>query len=98
MGVPVLASNLPGVEEIATWLPRVRCLSLEADDATWAEAARELTTVGCKEHLRRVARGAFAESPFTIDRSATHHCRIWRGENSEVRRPEVEERAIRRAA
>ena len=32
-GTPVLASDLPGVRDIAARLPRVRCLSLEADNS-----------------------------------------------------------------
>ncbi|NQU23958.1 MAG: glycosyltransferase [Candidatus Nealsonbacteria bacterium] len=77
-GIPVLAADLPGIREIAACLPRVRCLSLDADDATWVEAARELSAdAGCS---RQAARRAFAECPFTIDQSATQHRRLWQDE------------------
>lgn len=37
VGVPVVASDLPGVLEIARQLPAVTALSLDASDKTWAE-------------------------------------------------------------
>lgn len=37
VGVPVVASDLPGVIEIARQLPVVNALSLKASDKTWAE-------------------------------------------------------------
>jgi glycosyltransferase involved in cell wall biosynthesis len=40
-GLPVVASDLPGVHEIARHLGGVKILGLEADDQSWSEAGFE---------------------------------------------------------
>lgn len=76
-GTPVLAADLPGIREIAARLPGVRCLSLGADDATWAEALREISRPPNGDVMRRQIQDAFADSVFVIDECARQHCRIW---------------------
>ena len=76
-GTPVLASDLPGVREIAARLPRVRCLSLEAEDACWARALQEVSATAGEPKARWEARRAFARSAFTMDRCIADYGRIW---------------------
>jgi len=67
-GVPVLASDLPEIREIASQLPSVGCEPLGADDDSWARRASEIieeyTAQGARE---RVAR-AIAGSDFSVVR------------------------------
>jgi len=78
-GVPVIATDLPGVREIADRLSGVRMLSLEADDRQWAEAAAPLLATRRSLASRAEAWRTFAASEFTIDRCARTNCRIWEG-------------------
>lgn len=83
-GTPVLASDLPGVRDIAARLPRVRCLSLDADNTQWAKVLQEMTATASSPFVREVTRRAFTQSIFTIDRCAERHCRIWRSSRTEA--------------
>ncbi len=78
-GTPVLASDLPGVREIAARLPQVRYLPLQADDARWADTLGEMRGGPDAVRSRREAQRSFAQSVFTIRRCAKRHCRIWHG-------------------
>jgi glycosyltransferase involved in cell wall biosynthesis len=78
-GTPVLASDLPGVAEIARHLPRIRRLSLDEPDQSWAEVASELIDQSPDAELRREARQRFAEGVFTMDRYASAMTDIWDG-------------------
>ena len=79
VGTPVLASDLPGTREIAARTPGVECLALDADDTQWAETLLRITACTNDTAARRERREAFAAGPFTIDRCAETHCRIWHG-------------------
>lgn len=74
-GTPVLASDLPGVREIAVHFPTVHRLALEASDLVWAGAAQRLS----REHAggQGSAAEAFSRSVFHIDRCAEAHARVW---------------------
>ena len=77
-GVPVLASDLPGIMEIARHFPSVECLPSSASDEQWAQRAgllpeRRLRTVAAAE----TARAAFAQSPFGIQTCVGLHGQIW---------------------
>lgn len=77
-GTPVLASDLPGVREIAVHLPLVRCLALKADDRQWAQQARELIIDEPQRVTSRVvARRLFAASPFNVRHCSEKLCRVW---------------------
>ncbi len=76
-GTPVLASDLPGVREIAARLPQVRYLPLQADDAQWAEVLGEMPDGSHAKQRRRDARHVFTESDFTIRHCAGGHRRVW---------------------
>lgn len=74
---PVLASDISGVVEIASYLPVVRYLPLKADDHEWARAARSQSAAGKAHGARTIAARAFASSPFTIEKCAASHCMTW---------------------
>lgn len=68
-GIPVLASDLPAVREIAEHFTSVRHLSLEIDDEKWVNIAQELccpteTKGHCGVHPK--AMKEFERSPFNI--------------------------------
>ncbi len=75
----LLASDLPGVIEIAARLPLVHSLPLSANDAEWAGAARKLIADSHMPEARSQAAAAFLGSEFTVDISAKQHCLIWQG-------------------
>lgn len=76
-GVPVLASDLPGVREIACRLPLVRHLPLSAPDAEWAGVALALPAEAERMALRETAPAAFRQSVFHVDRAVDAHRALW---------------------
>jgi glycosyltransferase involved in cell wall biosynthesis len=79
VGTPVVASDLPCLSEIATELPDVQPLPLEADDREWARRIIETAGAGRPEHARPNARRRFSESPFHFSRTLQDMGRVWRG-------------------
>lgn len=78
VGVPVLASDLPGVREIAARLPSVHHLPLGEDDSRWAMRAAGLAE--CRtESSANEARATFDRSVFHIRTAVERHRRLWRG-------------------
>ena len=73
-GIPVLASDLPGVRELAEHLSRIEALSLERADRDWALRAAELASSRhelCVEGL---------PGPFQIETALRHWENIYRRE------------------
>lgn len=64
-GLPVLASDIPGVLEIGRHFPTVRTVSLSESDAVWAEQAR-----AAAQSPREQRRAAFEHTPFALGRAA----------------------------
>ncbi|MGA3317066.1 MAG: glycosyltransferase [Candidatus Korobacteraceae bacterium] len=62
-GLPVLASDLPGINEIARYLPGVRTMSLELSDEKWAIAALDFQSY--RDPGIRTEE-AFSKSPFSM--------------------------------
>ena len=75
VGVPVLASDLPGTRELAAHFPRLTLLPLSAGDDCWAATAVRL--VRAARPSGREAAAAFAESAFTIARTRAAHYEVW---------------------
>ncbi|MEE8452407.1 MAG: glycosyltransferase [Thermoguttaceae bacterium] len=84
VGTPVLATDLPGVRDIATRLPLVRYLSLDELDWQWAAALENLAKTAADAAVREAARRDFRNSVFTIDQCAQRHGRIWEGAAKET--------------
>jgi glycosyltransferase involved in cell wall biosynthesis len=76
-GVPVLATDLGGVREIASRLSLVRYLPLSARDAEWAAVASQLSAEAERVQLRDMAADAFRASVFHLDRAAEAHRLLW---------------------
>ena len=76
-GVPVLASDLSGVREIASRLSLVRYLPLTASDAEWAMVASGLPAEAEQLRLRDTAADAFRGSVFHVDRFVEAHRALW---------------------
>jgi glycosyltransferase involved in cell wall biosynthesis len=75
LGIPVLATDLPGTRELASHFPQLTTLSLAADPETWAAAAVRLIQQGVEP--RRESAERFAKSAFTVARSRETHYEIW---------------------
>jgi glycosyltransferase involved in cell wall biosynthesis len=76
-GVPVLASDLPGVREIAQRLPAVRSLPLSASDDDWAMAAMALLNDVSVHRLAESAADTFRASVFHVDRAVEAYRVLW---------------------
>jgi glycosyltransferase involved in cell wall biosynthesis len=77
-GVPVLASDLPGIIEIARHFPSVECLPCDASDEHWAQRASLLPERRLRNAVAvETARTAFARSPFEIQTCVGLHGQIW---------------------
>lgn len=80
-GLPVVASNLGSVVEIASYLGGVELLSLEESDRRWAEAI-----LGAAEDRRSRPSSpdliSLSSSPFAMDRSIDQLMEIWTGSHA----------------
>jgi glycosyltransferase involved in cell wall biosynthesis len=69
-GIPVLASELPVIEEIARFFPGVARVSLDEPDQVWSDRALRLLASGGGSPGRLADRESrFARSPFSIERA-----------------------------
>jgi glycosyltransferase involved in cell wall biosynthesis len=71
-GVPVVASDLSGIQEIAEIVSQVRCISLAEGDDSWADAAEDALNAAPHDSL-----GELRGTRFDLDLSAEVHARIW---------------------
>src|SRR5690606_31497974 len=78
IGVPVLATDLPGVREIGNRLEGVYFLSLAESDAEWARVALSLPGEAARLRLRERARERFRPSVFHVARAVEAHRALWR--------------------
>jgi glycosyltransferase involved in cell wall biosynthesis len=76
-GLPVLASDLPVLKEIAPYLPSLRLEAIDSDDRTWRAAALEHAVAFAHPATKLSAIRAFQSSPFQIGITANALCRIW---------------------
>jgi glycosyltransferase involved in cell wall biosynthesis len=77
-GLPVLASDLSGVKEIARYFPNVSAFSLGANDDQWASMA--LTAAGDSSSARHSrAEELFAKTPFTMRACVAALSSVWEG-------------------
>jgi glycosyltransferase involved in cell wall biosynthesis len=79
VGIPVVATDLPGVREIASRLALVRCLPLSMRDCEWAATALAMPEEARRIGLRAKAADGFRASVFHIDRAVEAHRRLWSG-------------------
>ncbi len=76
-GTPVLASDLPGVREIAAQCPAVRYLPLDMGDKDWAVTAMTLAADSRDPDKRAAIARAFAAGSLTIRDSVAAHATIY---------------------
>jgi glycosyltransferase involved in cell wall biosynthesis len=77
VGTPVVATRLPGTEEIASFHQHVTLIDASAAPVVWADALERATADRpdlAERHRRHVE---FAAGPFRIERSAAAHVAIW---------------------
>jgi glycosyltransferase involved in cell wall biosynthesis len=73
-GVPVIASNLPGLREIQRASAGVRLVCRDADSLSWVPDTEKALTTGRCGGIRL----AFQRSPFQFDRYVRDFERLWR--------------------
>jgi len=78
-GTPVVASDLPGVDELAGRLAGIHQVGLDEPDSHWAEVVAGVLGRPVAERAREAALRAFEQSEFTVDRCAETYCRLWQG-------------------
>jgi glycosyltransferase involved in cell wall biosynthesis len=74
-GVPVLATRLPGLAELAGQLAGITLLPLAAGPRAWADTALRLATTSADE--RAAISAAIRRSSFTLERYAETWRRMW---------------------
>jgi glycosyltransferase involved in cell wall biosynthesis len=79
VGTPVVATRLPGTEEIASFHQHVTLIETTATPAVWAEALERAAAAADRPDLmeRRRRHVEFAAGPFQIERSAAAHVAVW---------------------
>lgn len=82
-GLPVVASDLPGVREISSWFPGVLPLSLEAGDEEWAGAAVGRLSGNNSRIGRSASVEQFQRSAFGITECVRRMCSVWEGNRPE---------------
>lgn len=79
-GTPVLASDLPGINEIKKHLPMVTCLSLKENNKTWAEQALKISDYWRRtNNLEEKGFQFVKQSVFDIQNTVEQLERIWEG-------------------
>lgn len=73
-GMPVVASSLPSIGEIAERVRTVQCVSLESPNEEWAAAIESAFQA---RHGRAEAARLFAASELTVESLARRTCRVW---------------------
>jgi glycosyltransferase involved in cell wall biosynthesis len=76
IGVPVLASDLPGTRELAAHFPNMTVMPLTDSPQAWADRAVELIQIPNGADPDAVAQ-RFANSPFTLARARESHYQVW---------------------
>jgi glycosyltransferase involved in cell wall biosynthesis len=79
-GLPVLATDLPGVREVAARLRLVNYLPLSESNEQWAAVAVTLPSRAEQIKLRDTAAEAFRASVFHVDRAVEAYRALWRRE------------------
>ena len=78
VGTPVVASDLPGVQEVARYVSGNRILPLTASDEEWACAATELRRSGEEEgEMGETEMFRLRNSPFVIERALEHYREVY---------------------
>jgi glycosyltransferase involved in cell wall biosynthesis len=75
LGIPVLASDLPGTRELARHFPHLSTLPLGETDSAWADAAVRMIQRGPTNASE--AEACLARSPFTLARARSAYLAIW---------------------
>jgi glycosyltransferase involved in cell wall biosynthesis len=79
-GIPVLASGLPGIREIAIHFPYVRCLSLDESDHEWLKAAKYLLYDEYVRGTEAEFTYLFEKSGFDIKECVEKLSNVWNGD------------------
>lgn len=75
LGIPVLASDLPGARELARHFPHLSTLPLSESDSVWADRALRMIRRGPTRATD--AESCLARSPFTLARAREAYLAIW---------------------
>jgi glycosyltransferase involved in cell wall biosynthesis len=83
-GLPVLGSDIAGIQEIARHCTSVRCLPLEGSDVQWVNTAEAMLAISSlRSHDSwRTALADFERGPFSVGRCKRQLCSIWDGSSA----------------
>ncbi len=88
-GLPVLATNLPVISEVANHYQAITPLSLELPASHWADCAGDLLQRHTGASKRTALRAEFRNGPFGIEKCVAQTCAEWtRAHGSGYRRME----------
>jgi len=76
-GTPVLASDIPGVRELAALFPRIHMMDLATSDHDWAGLAERILATKTTPDQRRLALEAFRRTPYDIESCMQAHVLVW---------------------
>ena len=79
-GVPVVASNLQTIQEIAQRLPGIELVSLDASNKSWASRIARPLSIQQPTSTARGPAARVRESVFGIEHHAEAMCSIWDGQ------------------
>src|SRR5262249_11519365 len=75
-GLPVLATDLPGLRELAAQLDGITLLPLDAGPHTWATTALQLATTPTTTRNRITT--TLRHSPYTLAAATTNWTTLWK--------------------
>jgi glycosyltransferase involved in cell wall biosynthesis len=78
-GVPVVASDLPGIREVAGRLSGVHCLSQAMSDERWADAVRQALACPPSRTSRQMSLCDFEQSVFYVGLTLQMVQQVWAG-------------------
>ena len=84
-GLPVVASSIPAVMELAEELPSIRRVKLDQTDRVWAEECEGARVRFGSEVARARTRAGFTASRFTAARAAVEFRELWLGAQRDTR-------------
>ena len=76
-GTPVLASDIPGIQELASVFPCIQMLNLKAPDFKWIQYSEALLNNKPSINERRAALDHFRKSPYNIECCLESHLQVW---------------------
>lgn len=76
VGIPTLASDIPGIREIAEWISSVKYMELKCSNYEWAKSALSIIDF-YKTQTKKSLKEDFAKSPFKLEKCINELAKVW---------------------